>query len=189
MFTINDAVCSWRVSRNSTSLIYEYDFGAKVGAWYFQADPDDERWEPLVRWRGTGRAAEDPCAVAVADPGEVVAPVLCQPPARACRPGPPSGVVPADRAGRATAGRLQPQVLPRLDHQCDYARSSCQKGFASRLAPAPTAASASGKAKISGPGPSASPARGIFTATFPTHLRSAFQCLSVDGSGGDPICR
>jgi hypothetical protein len=62
-----------------------------------------------------------------------------------------------------------------------------QKGIASRVVPSPMAASASGKAKISGAGPSASPVRGIFTATFATHLRRAFQCLSVDGSGRFPI--
>jgi hypothetical protein len=61
--------------------------------------------------------------------------------------------------------------------------------FVAQVVPARMAASAWGKAKISGAKRSASPARGIFTAIFPTHLRRAFQCLSVDGSGRDPIWR
>jgi hypothetical protein len=95
-----------------------------------------------------------------------------------------SAETPARAADRGP-GALPP-ATPISGVLCVVVSPSCQKGFASRAVPVPTAVNASGKAKISEPGPSAAPARGIFTATFPTHLRSAFQCLSVNGVWSRP---
>lgn len=95
----------------------------------------------------------------------------------------------ARRGGVGDAEGRPSKPLPSPDPDALACPKSVQRGFVSRVVPSPMAASASGKAKISGAGPSASPVRGIFTATFPTHLRRAFQCLSVDGPGADPIWR
>ena len=70
---------------------------------------------------------------------------------------------------RLGVARWEPCLVPRCYLVSGYATvdHSRQKGFGSRVVPLLMAANASGKTKISAPGPSASPVRGIFTAAFP----------------------